>query len=182
MLVGHSMGGLVLRAASHHATTHDLDWTTLVTDVVYLGTPHLGAPLARFVDAAARALGRLPETRGLTGLLDHRSDGVRDLTTGRVTDEVAEAIEVMRETAGDPPPLPDADHHLVAATVARDPTHPMSRLVGDLLVRSDSGSGRSRRHDAGLGDDIVVMGGLNHLDLLSDPEVGAQLERWLAPA
>lgn len=181
-LVGHSMGGLVLRSATHHAVTHGHAWADRVSDVVYLGTPHLGAPLARGVRAAARALALAPETRGLTGLLDHRSEGVRDLTTGRVLAEVTEATEALRETAGDPPPLPDARHHLLAATVTRDPAHPVGRIVGDLLVRADSGAGRSVRRDAGLGDDVVVLGGIDHFDLLTDRAVGEQLVHWLAPS
>lgn len=182
-LVGHSMGGLVIRSACHRATREGLAWPQRVSDIVYLGTPHLGAPLARGVHAAARVLAHLPETRGITDFLDHRSEGVRDLTTGEVLAGVttAEAVGALQDTAGDPPPLPGARHHLLAATITRDPDHPFGRVVGDLMVRADSGSGRSRRRDAGLGDDVVVQGGIDHFDLLSDPEVGAHLLRWLAP-
>lgn len=181
--VGHSMGGLVVRSACHHAAEHGLDWARHVSDVVYLGTPHLGAPLARGVHAAARALARLPETRGFTGLLDHRSEGVRDLTTGQILGPVTPeaATEALQATAGDPPPLAQADHHLLAATITRDPEHPFGRVVGDLLVRPDSGAGRSASADAGLGDDVVVQGGIDHFDLLSDPEVGEHLVHWLGP-
>ena len=48
-LVGHSMGGLIIRAAAAVAAEPQAGhpaWTDLVTDVVTLGTPHLGAPLA----------------------------------------------------------------------------------------------------------------------------------------
>jgi hypothetical protein len=34
---------VVARSAAHHAAP----WTTLASDVVSLGTPHLGAPLAQ---------------------------------------------------------------------------------------------------------------------------------------
>jgi pimeloyl-ACP methyl ester carboxylesterase len=60
-LVGHSMGGLVMRAACAVVTDGATRWNTLVTDVVTLGTPHLGAPLERGVALGAKALGRLPE-------------------------------------------------------------------------------------------------------------------------
>ncbi len=44
-LVGHSMGGLVMRAAGAVAAPDpERDWNLLVTDVVTLGCPHLGAP------------------------------------------------------------------------------------------------------------------------------------------
>ena len=43
-LVGHSMGGLIMRAAGAVATEDERPWTELVSDVVTLGTPHLGRP------------------------------------------------------------------------------------------------------------------------------------------
>lgn len=183
-LVGHSMGGLVLRSACHQAEEAGLRWPALVGDIVYLGTPHLGAPLARGVDAASGALARLPETRGITGLLGHRSEGVRDLVRGDILEGVlaAEAPEAaLQEAAGAPPALAGARHHLLAATVTEDPDHPFGRLVGDVMVRAASGSGRSRSRDVGLGDDVVIQGGIDHFDLLSDPRVGRQIVEWLTP-
>ena len=184
VLVGHSMGGLVARSACHHATGTGQDWVEQVSNLVYLGTPHLGAPLARGVHGAARWLAQLPETRGFTRLLDHRSDGVRDLTTGRfVAEPAADEAEaaLQEETAEELTPLPGVRHHLLAATITRDPDHPVGRVLGDFLVRAGSGSGRTRTRDAGLGDDVVVQGGIDHFDLLSDPEVGDQLVEWLPP-
>ena len=61
-LVGHSMGGLVMRAACVVVTDAEDPWTLLVTNVVTLGTPHLGAPLERAVNVGARVLGTLPES------------------------------------------------------------------------------------------------------------------------
>ncbi len=58
-LVGHSMGGLVIRAAGAVQGGHR--WPALLTDVVTLGTPHLGAPLAGGVHRGSGLLGRLPE-------------------------------------------------------------------------------------------------------------------------
>ena len=185
-LVGHSMGGLVVRSAAHIAVERGHRWPDLVDDIAYLGTPHLGAPLARGVAAAGEALSRLPETRGFTGLLANRSEGVEALVNGEIVESEAQAVarapeRSLRETAGDPPPLPGARHHLLVATVTRDPAHPLGRLLGDAMVGTASGSGRSRRRDLGLGDDVVVLGGLDHFDLLSDPRVTAQLVEWLAP-
>ncbi len=46
-LVGHSMGGLVARAATNHATATGGSWHHLVRDVICLGTPHAGANLEK---------------------------------------------------------------------------------------------------------------------------------------
>ena len=62
-LVGHSLGGLVMRAAGAVVSDAEAPWTELVTDVVTLGTPHLGAPIARGIGHGSTGLGRLPRPR-----------------------------------------------------------------------------------------------------------------------
>jgi pimeloyl-ACP methyl ester carboxylesterase len=165
-LLGHSMGGLILRAACGVATAGDGRWTARVTDLVTLGTPHLGAPLAGGVGSGARALARLPETAAFGRILDQRSVGVHDLVEG-LADEV--------------PPLPHARYHLVSATLSRSPRHPVGRFLGDLLVRQPSAYGRSRRHP-GLfpGADELHLPRAGHFDLLNHPTVHAALREWLA--
>ena len=62
-------------------------WTDLVSDVVTLGTPHLGAPLAPAGSGTgAGRLGRLPETAAFGRILDWRSVGVHDLVDGLAED------------------------------------------------------------------------------------------------
>ena len=105
-------------------------WTDLVTDVVTLGTPHLGAPLERGVALGARALGLLPESAPFGRILEYRSVGILDLRGG---------------LAPDVQNLPNARYHLVAATLAASHRHPVSETLGDLLVRYPSATGRPRR-------------------------------------
>ena len=95
-LIGHSMGGLVVRSACHQAA--DRGWKRLLEHSVTLGTPHTGSPVAQAVDLATQALGRLPETRMFGNFLDRRSAGIRDLQRGL-----------------DHPPLETARHHYVSA-------------------------------------------------------------------
>ena len=47
LLAGHSMGGLVIRSACHYGRESSAGWVERVRHVFYLGSPHLGAPLAR---------------------------------------------------------------------------------------------------------------------------------------
>lgn len=166
-LLGHSQGGLVIRAACGVAGDTEPPWTELLTDVVTLGTPHLGAPLAAQVGAGARVMGRLPESAALGRILDQRSVGVLDLVDG-LGEEV--------------PPVPGVRYHLVAATLTRSPRHPVGRVLGDLLVRPPSAYGRARRRP-GLfpGADEVHLPRTGHLDLLNHPDVHAALRTWLAP-
>lgn len=92
-LVGHSMGGLVIRSACHYARTTwprgrwlplGLPWTSKVRRVVLIGVPNTGAGLEAFVNSASAAFWALPvpATR-LAGLgLDRRSAGIKDLRFG----------------------------------------------------------------------------------------------------
>ena len=172
-LVGHSLGGLVMRAAGAVAAepfdddrTDRIDWTGLVTDVVTLGTPHLGAPIAWGIGHGSRGLGMLPETAAFGRILDWRSVGVHDLVAG---------------LAEDVPPLPHAQYRLVCATLTARQRHPVGQVVGDLLVRPRSAYGRDRRGgELFPGADVLHVGRTDHFGLLNHPEVLRAMERWLA--
>jgi pimeloyl-ACP methyl ester carboxylesterase len=164
-LVGHSMGGLVMRAACAVMTETETRWNTLVTDVVTLGTPHLGAPLERTVHFGARVLGFLPESAPFGRILDYRSVGILDLRMG---------------LSADVQHLPHARYHLVAATLTESHRHPVSEVLGDLLVRYPSALGKSRHgREMFPGADVLHVRG-DHFDLLNHPQVYDALRTWLA--
>ncbi len=170
-LVGHSMGGLVLRSACHYGERDGAAWVAAVRTLVTLGTPHLGAPLAKGVHVADRLLSHLPETAPLARPLKLRSRGVRDLRDGRIT-EGDGWVEV--------PFLEHARHYFVAGSLTRDPGHPAGRAFGDGLVRHASASGHGRRRRVPLGSGTGVhLGGIGHLALLNHAEVYLILKGWL---
>ena len=182
-LVGHSMGALVARSACHYAGP-DARWTRRVRHVVSLGTPHMGAPLEQAVHYASAALSALPETRPFGSFLRRRSAGIRDLRQGSLVDEDwrdrhpdALKAAVCQEI----PLLDGATHCFVAATVTRNPRHPVGRLIGDWLVLEASASGRSRaRRIAFKAEHGMHVGGAGHLALLNHPAVYPRLREWLA--
>lgn len=165
--IGHSMGGLVARAAVHEAEGSEYGWLPLATRLVTLGTPHEGAPLARLGHFARGVLARLPETKPFATLIDYsRAPGIDDLRFGAVSAE-----PVHR-------PLPRHIRvHTLAATLHRDASHPVSRVLGDLLVTvSSATSGLSGRV---ADEDAVHLGGLHHFDLLGHPQVAARVGAWM---
>lgn len=164
-LVGHSMGGLVVRAAGAVSSDRQQSWTDLVTDVVCLGTPHLGAPLERVVERGVRALGRLPEAAPFGRILEFRSVGILDLRHG---------------LSPDVQNLPHARYRLVGATLSRRPDGPGSGTLGDLLVPFASAMGRSRDGTEMFpgAETLHVQG--DHFDLLNHDRVHTALEQWLA--
>lgn len=165
-LVGHSMGGLVMRAGGAVATEAERPWTQLVSDVVTLGTPHLGAPVARGIHHGSRGLSGLPETSAFARVLDWRSVGVHNLVTG---------------LAEDVPPLPHAHYWLVAATVTASPRHLVGHVVGDGLVRVPSAYGRDRKGAELFPSGTVLhVGRTGHFGLLNHPAVHDAMRDWLA--
>jgi pimeloyl-ACP methyl ester carboxylesterase len=182
-LVGHSMGGLVARSGCHLGAERGDAWVGKVRHVVSLGTPHLGAPLAQGVHYASSALGALPETRPLAGLLRRRSAGIRDLRQGSLVDADwrDRDPDALRAVAcAEVPLLEGAVHCFVTATLSTDPKHPLGRLIGDTLVLEPSASGRSRSRRIGFEDEHGMhVGGTHHLALLNHPAVYPRLREWL---
>jgi pimeloyl-ACP methyl ester carboxylesterase len=181
VLVGHSMGGLVARSACHYGAEAQQAWTDIVTRVVCLGSPHLGADLEKGVNIASWALAKLPETRAIANFLNARSDGVKDLRYGACLDDDwsdADPDEFLRDRCREAPFLPHATYHFVSSTVTPSL---LGMLAGDHLVRpkSAAGLGRSRRipfHE----EHGLILTGLNHFDLLNHPQVYPKLHDWLS--
>jgi pimeloyl-ACP methyl ester carboxylesterase len=185
-VIGHSMGGLVSRSACHQAAELDHGWVRRVRHVISLGSPHMGAPLAQGVHYAASGLYQLPETRPLAGLLRRRSGGIRDLRYGSLVDEDwrDQDPDVLRAKACKEVPLLDgAIHCFVAATIMKAANHPLSRLIGDLLVLQPSASGRSRSRRIPFEAEYGMhLGPAHHLALLNHPMVYERLREWRSVA
>ncbi|WP_193046080.1 lipase family alpha/beta hydrolase [Mycolicibacterium baixiangningiae] len=179
-LVGHSMGGLVVRSACHYGSEGGRPWTENVRQVVCLGSPHLGADLEKGVNAASWALSRLRETRALAEFLNLRSDGIKDLRYGACLDDdwgEADPDEFLRDRCAEVPFLPGASHHFVATSAA---PRAVGLMLGDHLVRPSSASGRGRKRRLPFEDDNgLVMTGLHHFDLLNHPAIYGRLVHWL---
>lgn len=179
-LIGHSMGGLVVRSACHYAGQQQQRWTDTVRHVICLGSPHLGADLEKGVNAASWALARLPETRAVAAFLNRRSAGVKDLRYGACLDEDwndCDPDEFLRDRCHEVPFLPTATYHFVATT-AGPPA--VGLIVGDHLVRSQSASGVGKiRRLAFEPAHGLTLTGLNHFDLLNHPSIYTKLQEWL---
>jgi hypothetical protein len=166
--VGHSMGGLIVRAACAVSTPQDRAWTDHVTDVVLLGAPHLGSPVERSIARGVRLANRVPELAPFARIFEQRSVGVLDLHDGPA-DEVAH--------------VPHARYHLVAATLTRSPRHPLAATVGDLLVPYRSAAGLlPNGEEIFPGADVLHVPGADHFDLLNHEDVYAALRTWLEEA
>jgi pimeloyl-ACP methyl ester carboxylesterase len=180
-IVGHSMGGLVARSACHHGGLADYEWTRRVRHVFCLGTPHLGAPLEKAANVAGSALRQLPETWPFAELVNARSAGIKDLRFGSCVEEDwcdCDPDEFLRDRCNEVPFLDCVTYCFVGATLTRDHDHPLGSLLGDMLVRFPSASGRGRHRciPFEIGHHV---GGANHLQLLNHPAVYDQIRAWV---
>jgi triacylglycerol lipase len=185
-LLGHSMGGLVARSAAHYGAQGGAPWIDRLGHVVCIATPHLGAPLEKGVNLLASLLRRL-DSAGATvpaRILDSRSAGIKDMRFGYVVDEDwrdRDPDAPLEDHRRDVAFVDSATYCFVAASITRDPDHPLGRLVGDALVRLPSAAGRApepgRHIPFHLGH---VVGGLHHLQLQNHPDVYPVIRGWLA--
>jgi len=184
-VVAHSMGGLLTRSACHHAAGAGQGWIGLVSDVVFLGTPHHGAPLERVGSWVDAALGVSRYSAPLARLGRIRSAGITDLRHGSLLDEDWQGGDRFAHSHPLPRavPLPSGVRcFAVAATSSRG--GPLAdRLVGDGLVPVDSALGRHAdpaRNLAFPEERRWVGRGMNHFDLLARREVYERVRGWLA--
>ncbi|AKF02940.1 esterase/lipase family protein [Sandaracinus amylolyticus] len=184
VLIGHSMGGLVVRSACHYASEEGLLWTAKVKRVISLGSPHHGAPLERVGLVAARVLGAIdtPGTRIPARLIEARSAGIKDLGRGKLVDEdwLGRDPDALRDDACREIPLLDhAAYHFLSATITADRDHLVAKVIGDLLVLSPSACGERLTHRT-FPIDVQHFGGVLHHQLQNHPAVYEQVRRVCA--
>jgi pimeloyl-ACP methyl ester carboxylesterase len=181
-LLGHSMGGLVSRAAIHLAEAEGLKWRKVLRALVTLGTPHHGAPLERGGAWAEFFMGLRAESAPLRTLAQVRSAGVTDLRFGSVRDEDWQGQDRFKlgRDARVPTPLPKGVAcFAVAGSLAKSPR---KKAPGDGLVQVDSALGRHEESPRVLAfpdANQLVAWGCSHLDLLNQPVVYEQVREWL---
>ena len=191
-LIGHSMGGLVIRSACHYgrhtATVTDRlrrrgPWPRQVRRVVLLGVPNHGAGLEAIANLTSAALWSVPvpPTRLIGAGLDRRSEGIKDLRWGAVLDEdwVERDPGATRRPDLHPVRIPGRARFLAVAgslVTQRD----ADRLLGDALVTAASAHGRLGDDAPGLIPDaeVRVCAGINHIALACRPEVYDMVAGW----
>lgn len=173
ILIGHSMGGLVVRSACHWAALRRYTWLRCLTHAAYLGTPHQGAPLERAGDAANSLLGCTAYSAPFMRLGDIRSRGIKDLRFGRIAPD-ADCGDSSRPLAG------HVRHLLVAASL-QPPAG--ASWIGDGLVPVHSALGQHPDGTPSLAAARLqreILSPLGHIALMSDPRTCALLRAWLA--
>jgi hypothetical protein len=182
-IVGHSMGGLVARAACAVAERDGLHWRARLRSLVCLGTPHHGAALERGGSWLDALLGVSKYSAPFRRLGRIRSAGVTDLRFGYVLDEHWQGHDRFALTRDHRTPLPlpaGVACFAIAGTTAK-----VARASppGDGLVAVASAFGQHPRPERTLAfpaDHRRLFLDTGHLALLDQPAVYDQLRAWLA--
>ncbi|MEA3335680.1 MAG: alpha/beta hydrolase [Chloroflexota bacterium] len=184
-VVAHSMGGLLIRSAFHYAQQEALRWPGHLKNIVFLGTPHHGAPLERAGNWVDLILGSTPYTAPFGRLGHLRSAGITDLRYGHLLDEDWFGHDRFHRKPDGRQivPLPEGVAcFTVAATTAARRSALANHLVGDGLVPLHSALGQhddARRNLLFSKASQWIAYRMNHVELLSRPEVTRQMLQWL---
>lgn len=184
-LLCHSMGGLVARNAINQAVTRRLAWSRLPLRVIFLGTPHHGAPLERAGSWLDMLIGLSPYSAPFMRLGKLRSAGIQDLRHGNLRDADWQDLDGDGLADGRTPmplPNPSIAYAIAASTQESAATHLRKSARGDGLVPVASALGQ---HSDPRFDLLIpqthrwVAHGINHLDLLGSQAVYQRLHNWL---
>jgi pimeloyl-ACP methyl ester carboxylesterase len=158
----HSMGGLVIRSAAHHAdqSTKKPTWRNKLKRIAFLGTPHHGAPLEKAGHWIDLILGSTPYSKPFVALTKLRSAGINDLREGLAY------------------PLPNAVAVFAfAACTTTSRNKATDHVSGDGLVSVNSALGMNLGFTE---SNSKVFFKMNHMQLLNRPEVTQELVQFFS--
>jgi len=185
-VVAHSMGGLVLRSAIHYGQQSESTWTKQLTKMVFLGSPHHGAPLEKVGNYLDFILKSIPYTKPFARLAKIRSAGVTDLRYGNLLDEDWEGKNrfAIKGDQRQHLPLPSSvDSYSIAAVLATTSDSISTRTIGDTMVDVKSALGQHKKEDKTLqfkkGHTWIAYE-TNHIGLLKSPEVFNKILAWFS--
>jgi pimeloyl-ACP methyl ester carboxylesterase len=185
VIVGHSMGGLVTRSACHYGRLAKHAWLRHLQQMVFLGTPHHGAPLERGGNWVNIMLEASPYSAALARLAKIRSAGITDLRHGSILDEDWQHGDRFAHTQAHKHAVslpPEVRCYAVGVVIAKAPGDLSEPLLGDGLVPLRSALGQHTDKNRTLRFPATqrwVGYGMNHMDLLDSTAVYEQLRGWL---
>jgi hypothetical protein len=182
-LLCHSMGGRVARSAFDAGFRRHMAWTQLPLRIVFLGTPHHGAPLERAGSWADLLIGITPYSAPFVRLGRMRSAGIQDLRHGNVRDtDWQQAQGDARADMRRPSPLPASVHAYAIAATTQEEGDDVHATRGDGLVPIASALGEhpDPAFDLRIPSTRRWVGyGIHHLQMLRSEAVYRRIADWL---
>ncbi|MBF0101759.1 MAG: hypothetical protein HQK77_12705 [Desulfobacterales bacterium] len=186
VIIAHSMGGLVSRSACHYGKVAGYTWLNYLQKMVFIGTPHHGAPLEKLGNLIHLFLEINPYIAPLSRLGKIRSAGVTDMRYGYLVDEDWKGHDRFEHVEDNRIAVPLPDHvqcYAIAGTIIKEPNKIGDYVIGDGLVTLTSALGRHKNAEMNLlfpESNQWIGRNVTHLGLLNQPEVYENIKQWLA--
>lgn len=184
VIIAHSMGGLVTRSAFYYAQQSSYTWPEKINKLIFLGTPHHGAPLERSGNWVNIILEQFSYAAPFARLAKIRSSCITDLRYGTIRDEDWINTNRFDNTKDNrqPVPLPkQTQNYAIAGALTDVPDSIKDKIIGDGLVPTKSALGQhaNPEHCLKFPETSKWIGyGLNHWDLLYHPKVYEKIYQW----
>jgi len=184
VLMGFSMGGLLIRSAQKLAQDEKSPWLEKLSNCYYIGTPHEGSPLEKFGHLASSIVRFIPREyiSHWADWIDMRSEGIQDLKDGllHLKDDRSGASKETNE--GDPYAqsvlcgsfTAHAQHHFISGALSENKDSLLNKYFGDSLVRHSSANPISAPQDS----KTAHFDGIPHIPLAHSERVYQQLKTW----
>ncbi|MBF0120150.1 MAG: alpha/beta hydrolase [Desulfobacterales bacterium] len=181
VIIGHSMGGMVAKSGFHYAELTNCFWQKKVSNVFYLGSPHMGSYVEKTANITSSILSGIknPITKIISDIINIRSDGIKDMRFGNLIDEDwmgYDSNAFMENNRNYVTLLKNAKHYMFIGTVSNDPEHIANKVFGDFTVRMNSAS---QGYHKSLKDHVKIFPGIKHLALSHNPEVYNEIKKIL---
>jgi pimeloyl-ACP methyl ester carboxylesterase len=185
VIIGHSMGGLVSRSALHYGDQQQKSWTKHLKTIIFLGTPHHGAPMEKAGNFLDVILENIPYTKPFARLGKIRSAGVTDLRYGNLVDEDWQNNDRFK-MQGDQRQnisLPElVECYSIAGIASKETGTKSSQLLGDKMVGVKSALGQHKNPTKNLHfkkENTWIAYESNHSELLSNPKIYTKIKSWM---
>jgi pimeloyl-ACP methyl ester carboxylesterase len=185
VIIAHSMGGLVSRSALHYGQQQGKTWPKHLKKIVFLGTPHHGAPLEQAGNYLDVVLEAIPYSKPFARLGKIRSAGVTDLRYGNLLDEDWQDNDrfKMQGDLRKNISLPEeVECFSIAGSIGKETDSVSSQMAGDKMVGIKSALGQHKSPAKNLKfkkENTWIAYESAHIDLLSKPQIYARIKSWL---
>lgn len=179
-LVGHSMGGLILRSTGHYGEKEFSPWIPKLKSVFLISVPSYGSFVEQFANATSFFLSKFYffHVGWIGKVIDLRSDGIKDLRLGYMVDE-----DWDHPTRTNKPfhfkrtpitPIKSVKYHLILGNMGKTESSIVGKVLGDGMVHKKSAIGKSFFMDTDPihdGSTLKEFSSTGHISILNKPEV-----------
>jgi pimeloyl-ACP methyl ester carboxylesterase len=185
VILAHSMGGLVSRSAIYYGQQQQKSWAKHLKKIIFLGTPHHGAPMEKagnFIDVTLEAV---PYAKPFARLGKIRSAGVTDLRYGNLLDEDwqnSDRFKMQGDTRSTVSLPERIACYSIAGIAGKKTASKASQLLGDKMVGVKSALGEHNDPTKNLHfkkENTSIVYETSHTELLSNPKIYSKIKSWM---